>query len=86
MSTRKNLNPEFDKEANNPMPKTPKKYGLYVSTKITDEKIDKFKEQIKNDIGPIDSIESIKRVEGNNTLIVVCLTIGTCMLYQYLHP
>lgn len=78
--TRKNLDPEFSLESK-VFNGTPPKSDFGASKKISDEKLVEFKKQLEPKIG---MIESIRRVVDNESIIVVCLTIGTCILYSYL--
>ena len=82
---KRNLNREFSLESKNPnleLQGTPQKPDFGASTKISDEELVAFKKQLEP---KIDSIDSIKRVVGSDTLIAVCLTVGGCILYSYLN-
>ena len=87
MSTyKRNLYPEFSKEDETPnleLQGTPQKPDFGASKKISDEKLVEFKKQLEPKIGL--KIESIRHVVDNESIIVVCLTIGTCILYSYLN-
>ena len=69
----------------NPALEAGKEEEEYVKDEFESEELVAFKKQLEPKIDSIDSIDSIKRVVGSDTLIAVCLTVGGCILYSYLN-